>query len=372
VNSGLQRSLAGFLEPALGERGTQLLVGKCSLRKSLVQSQMMTKHNKSVLNVNMSNHYETEDDDRSTSAGGSDSEADASTCESDSALATRDGEKEFELLSKNIVVQKAGKMAEKGQSCIKLFAQYLADKCRCSRRSPKAPVKYDRNLLLQIRLPVEQQTRTVAPLPKAMMWKLPESGVAKTCGMPEPTCGEKKLERPPPCTKLPRAQKDSSCGIAPPPGLDLPAGCLPQSLAVPKVFDSVAFRKELVNIFRELSFNKNVGLAVQRVRDQSVPMPNQAEQFADIVTRSADEKVCATRRLRFAFAAGLAKAEHSAFEKSECIEGLRIFFQEVYDELRTEVPRLRSIVMHELLPPLRTAIPAKELNKLLPAEFKTN
>jgi len=33
VNSGLQRSLAGFLQPALGERGTQLIVGKYSLQR---------------------------------------------------------------------------------------------------------------------------------------------------------------------------------------------------------------------------------------------------------------------------------------------------------------------------------------------------
>mmetsp|Transcript_4140 Transcript_4140/g.5580 ORF Transcript_4140/g.5580 Transcript_4140/m.5580 type:complete len:324 (+) Transcript_4140:71-1042(+) len=321
---------------------------------------MMQNHKMSALNRELSNlKKQTEEDERSTSAEGSDSEVDAQKWESDS-----DSEKSKPTSVEKINADKVGNLAQGRQSRVKQFVQYLAGKCICPRRSPKESPKYDRNMLLQLRPPVDKQTKSLAPEPQAK-FSTPAAHLSTPTLLPKPGLPHKKVP----------IGVTAPVGLAPPPGLDLPANLSKEkarsdSCPEPTMFDAIAFRKELVDVLRELSFNKNVGLAVQRVRHQRVPKPDQAKQFADLLTRSADEKICATRRLRFAFAAGLARAEDSAFEKSECIAGLRIFFEEVYEDLCEEVPRLRSIVAHELLPPLRTALPAKELNKLLPAEFR--
>lgn len=140
--------------------------------------------------------------------------------------------------------------------------------------------------------------------------------------------------------------------------------------AVPKVFTAVAFRKELTVILRDLSSDWNVGAAVQRVRDQCVPQEHQAAQVVDIVTRAAEERRGVIRRLSFAFIAGLAKADPSAFDKAECLAGLRTFFDEVYTDLLDEVPRLRVIIANEFLPTLQSVFAAKELSEILPVELR--
>mmetsp|Transcript_16984 Transcript_16984/g.31804 ORF Transcript_16984/g.31804 Transcript_16984/m.31804 type:complete len:406 (-) Transcript_16984:123-1340(-) len=140
---------------------------------------------------------------------------------------------------------------------------------------------------------------------------------------------------------------------------------------MPKVFDVVDFRKELVVILRELSSDWNVGAAVQRVRSQGVPEEHQAAQVVDIVTRAAEERRGVHRRLCFAFVAGLARADPSAFDKTQCITGLKVFFDEVYIDLCDEVPRLRTIIANEFVPTLRSVLPAKELSELLPVELRT-
>jgi len=170
-----------------------------------------------------------------------------------------------------------------------------------------------------------------------------------------PQAQKAKKERPPPPS-------------SPPPAPPAPPAA-PQ-VAVPKVFNIKDFRKELVAIMRDLSSDWNVSAAVRRVRTQGVPQEQQANQFTDILTRSAEERRGVARRLSFAFAAGLAAADPSAFEKEECLAGLEAFFEEVYPDLCSEVPRLRSILAHELLPTLRTVLPARDLSRLLPAELR--
>lgn len=289
----------------------------------------------SALHGAMADHMKT-DDDQSTSAGGSDSEVDAKECLLDS----------------------------------------WEDDCNdsdttCTIRETEC-ARYERETLLQLRLVVGQTkscesfphgklfNQTKASQPNGRITKPVHSGKAGD----RDSCRNSST---PPGVTMP-------LGITPPPGLSLPTDLEagePEAVAQPKVFSAVEFRKELVVILRDLSSNKNVGAAVQRVRDQSVPKSDQAEQYLDILSRSADEKICANRRLFFAFAAGLVKAERSAFEKAECIAGLTMFFQEVYEDWVAEMPRAKSIVAHELLPSLRSAIPEKELSKLLPADVRT-
>merc|ERR1719224_41135 len=83
-------------------------------------------------------------------------------------------------------------------------------------------------------------------------------------------------------------------GPAPPPGLGAPTH-LPTTNTPSDIkeregpFEPKAFRKELVATLRELSALRNVARAVRRVRAQHVPEENQAAEFADLLTRAAEE-----------------------------------------------------------------------------------
>lgn len=136
-------------------------------------------------------------------------------------------------------------------------------------------------------------------------------------------------------------------------------------------FEATAFRRELSVILKDLNFDCNVAAAVRKIRLQNVPVEFQADEFADILTRAAEECRGAARRSAFAFAAGLAAAEPSAFDRTECLLGAAFFFGDVYEGLCAEVPRLQLIVVAELLPTLRSVFPAAELRSILPAELRS-
>jgi len=167
----------------------------------------------------------------------------------------------------------------------------------------------------------------------------------------------------------------SAPAFKPPPGLPSPPGLveLPPGLPLPKdcnegspaafEYTVQAFRRELANIMRELRIHRNAGLAVRQVRNCGVPQQRQAAEFADILTRAAEESRGPIRRMCMAFVGGLTMA----FEKEECIAGLRMFFDEVYPDLCVEVPRLRSIMMTELMPVLKAVLEDGELSTLQPS-----
>lgn len=167
-------------------------------------------------------------------------------------------------------------------------------------------------------------------------------------------------------------------GFTPPPGLPSPSSISlppgldhgPIKITKPTDYDPKAFHRELVAIFRELSQSTNVAAAVRRVRSQSVPRWHQAAETTDILTRAAEECRGTHRRLFFAFAAGLAKGDPSAFESLEVMSGVQAFFRDVFEDLCEEVPRLPNIVEAELIPTLRAVFPAEILNPSLPARFR--
>lgn len=162
----------------------------------------------------------------------------------------------------------------------------------------------------------------------------------------------------------------SPCDISLPPGLELGSTKItnpPESL---KPYNPKVFHRELVAIFRELSQNTNVAAAVRRVRAQMVPTEQQAAETTDILTRAAEECRGTHRRLFFAFAAGLAKGESSAFHKSKVMLGVQVFFSDVFEDLCQEVPRLPNIVEAELIPTLRAVFPSEVINSSLPARFR--
>jgi len=174
-----------------------------------------------------------------------------------------------------------------------------------------------------------------------------------------------------------------ACAFRPPPGLPPPPGLVepPPGMLFPAVKPFVvvsdcneglpaafkytvhAFRRELANIMRELRLHKNPGLAVSQVRICGVPQDRQAAEFVDILTRSAEESRGPARRTFMAFVGGLTRA----FKKEECIAGLCMFFDEVYPDLYSEIPRLPQIVITELMPTLKSVLDAGELRVLQPS-----
>jgi len=135
-------------------------------------------------------------------------------------------------------------------------------------------------------------------------------------------------------------------------------------------FSLKMFKRELSATLKELSSERNVAAAVRRIRAQNVPTSHHATEFTDLLTRAAEETRGPARRSAFAFAAGLAAADPSCFDRAECISGAREFFAEVYQELCSEVPRLPAIAASELVPTLRSVFPASALNEILPQELR--
>jgi len=158
--------------------------------------------------------------------------------------------------------------------------------------------------------------------------------------------------------------------ISLPPGLELCVADIESSPECVGPYNPKVFHRELVAIFRELSQSTNVAAAVRRVRSQNVPQAHQAAETTDILTRAAEECRGTHRRLFFAFAAGLAKGDSSAFEKIEVMSGVQAFFNDVFEDLCEEVPRLPNIVEAELIPTLRAVFPAETIHLSLPVRFR--
>jgi len=133
-------------------------------------------------------------------------------------------------------------------------------------------------------------------------------------------------------------------------------------------FEQAAYRKELSQVLRDLAHGSNVGACVRRIRIQNVPIERQAQEFTDIMTRACEEHRGVVRRLSFAFAVGLS---NGAFEREECAFGLMNFFEDVFEELASEVPRLRNKIANEFVPTLRTVFSEEDIGRLIPAECRS-
>jgi hypothetical protein len=181
---------------------------------------------------------------------------------------------------------------------------------------------------------------------------------------------------PPPGLPLPDAPPGLEFSFPPGLGLGAPKRIVSTEPPPPAIkeregpFEIKAFRKELVATLRELSVLRNVSRAVRRVRAQNVPAEYQAAEFADLLTRAAEEPRGGTRRLWWAFAAGLGAGIHapdgSAFSMAECQAGLKIFFQDTYPGLCEEIHRLPVAAKAELVPTLQYVFP----KEVLPAELR--
>jgi len=132
-------------------------------------------------------------------------------------------------------------------------------------------------------------------------------------------------------------------------------------------FDLRAFRRELTEVMKELGASRDTARARRRFDGLKVPKAFQAAEFSNLVTRVAEERCSASRRAMFAFVAGLAG---SVFDKDMCEIGLKAFFDDVYEDLCEEVPRLHDILKTELVPTMRAALSGDTLQRLLPLGLK--
>jgi len=135
-------------------------------------------------------------------------------------------------------------------------------------------------------------------------------------------------------------------------------------------FDVVEFRRILAAVLNDLASDKNIPAAVQRIRMAQVPVNCQASQFADIITRVVEERRGAVRRCQLAFIAGLAAAETSAFDRKECLTGLKSFFQDIYSELCIDVLRLPSVMKSEFMPTMLNSFSKDDLNNVVPVAMR--
>lgn len=151
----------------------------------------------------------------------------------------------------------------------------------------------------------------------------------------------------------------------------LPPVLPPPSVPVaPQEFEQARYRKELSDVLRALASGSNVAASVRRIRTQNVPVERQAQEFCDILTRAAEENRGVVRRLSFAFAAGLGAGQPSAFKREECLGGIQLFFEDVFEDLAAEVPRLRNKLANELVPTLRTVFSEEDLGRLVPPDCR--
>lgn len=139
----------------------------------------------------------------------------------------------------------------------------------------------------------------------------------------------------------------------------------------PSGFSLPGFRRFVSETLRNLGAAQGMSpyMAVRRIKEMSVPRELQAREFADLLTRATEEPRGLARRGTYAFIAGLAASNSSAFDRTECLEGCKLFFAD-YEELSEEVPRLDLILKGELLPTLRSAFSDSEINTMLPAELQ--
>lgn len=130
------------------------------------------------------------------------------------------------------------------------------------------------------------------------------------------------------------------------------------------VFNPVAFHRELSVTLRQLSLDGDVDKAVAKVLAQQVPADKQHKEFADLLTRACEMSREVPRQAAFALAASIASSDPGVFDHDATWAGTQLFFETVYPELCSEVPKLPLIVRTELLPALRTVFAASLLDSI--------
>lgn len=225
------------------------------------------------------------------------------------------------------------------------------------RKSPKDSTPFQRSFEAKAQKSASKQTSSaidrLCALAKAHHTQGPKAPAARNC---PPTPPPAPMQR----ASVPEVTSDQA-------DIDLPS-----AVSQDGSFSLVTFRRAMAATLSKLACDKNVPAAVQYIRLQEVPVEHQADQFCDILSRIVEERRGAVRRCEFAFAAGLMATEQSPFDKQACLEGIRVFFADVYAEMCAEVARLPAIIKSEFVPTMSSVYSAPELNKVLPEEMRVN
>lgn len=148
--------------------------------------------------------------------------------------------------------------------------------------------------------------------------------------------------------------------FVPPPGLPHPPNLHLEDSTFKYTVSS--FRRNVLDILRDLKLHKNVGAAVRQLRMYNVPQHRQTAEFADMLTLAVEEERGPARRLSIAFIAGLTRV----FKRDCCVAGVCLFFTEIYANLRAEIHNLKSITESEILPTLKSVMRAPEMKTITP------
>jgi len=160
---------------------------------------------------------------------------------------------------------------------------------------------------------------------------------------------------PPPSMQVPQ-------GFTPPPGLHPPPNvqAMWNDSPMSKAYTLQSFRREVTRVLREVKVHKNIGLAVRQVRMMNVPKHRHADEFSDILTLAVEESRGPARRVCIAFVVGLL----NVFDREQCLNGLRLFYKEIYPDLCSEVNNLKNIMLSELMPTLKTVLELEEVEAI--------
>jgi len=108
-------------------------------------------------------------------------------------------------------------------------------------------------------------------------------------------------------------------------------------------------KKEAGSIVKGLSLSHDVAEAVSQIRDLKPRQSSQKGLFVEILKRAL-EASDRDRTVLWQFTVRLFSEE--VLQKSVLMEGLTQFMEEVYDDLKCDVPRLPKILQEELFPVL--------------------
>jgi len=175
----------------------------------------------------------------------------------------------------------------------------------------------------------------------------------------------KEVKKAPVPVAPPKAQY---YGSAQPPAAVATPAPTPQPLQQSDApFDLRTFRRQLNEVLKQLGATRDTVSAFRRLDGLQVPAKFQSTEFSNLLTRVAEERCGASRRVMFAFCASLAG---KTFDRDMCAKGIQSFFDDVYEDLCEEVPRLPEILKNELVPTMSGPIGADKLKTILPASLK--
>lgn len=111
--------------------------------------------------------------------------------------------------------------------------------------------------------------------------------------------------------------------------------------------DASSSQSDILGIVSELQCSHDVDDAVWRVKEMKLPRRLQPQEFRRLLNAIVEKKE-SVRHMLFQFAVVLVRDK--VFDRSVLIDSMDLFFQENYDDLKIDIPKLPKILEAELLP----------------------